>query len=109
MATLQKRVIIMCNLAENYILTGVPWRGQESVGLCRAGELTGRGMTWKGPRKPGEGLVVVWCRGGAPVSHFALKARKSQQCLWVHLCDRMSNDKEGVRDRREARQHGVQD
>lgn len=42
MATLQKRVIIMCNLAENYILTGVPWRGQESVGCAeRANRLRG--------------------------------------------------------------------
>lgn len=32
----------MCNLAENYILTGVPWRGQESVDCAERGQLAAR-------------------------------------------------------------------
>lgn len=48
----------MCNLAENYILTGVPWRGQESVDCAERSNWPEGGVTTRGPPKPGEG----WCR-----------------------------------------------
>lgn len=81
-----KRVIIMCNLAENYILTGVPRRGQESADYTEQAKCLrdGRGMWGYCKRTPkawrGKGWGLGWAMrrfigGGGFFSNVVWKLR----------------------------------